>query len=115
MSELKQSRTVSPNAEANMGQSSTYADRDAERAYRRKVDLWSNLANAKTDGLDEDLHFQGNDYSLLILVFYIPFGLFDLPWNLLIKRYSGRIMLSSSKSILDNSPEEVANLSAMIL
>ncbi|RMZ40743.1 allantoate permease [Aspergillus flavus] len=73
MSELKQSRTVSPNAEANMGQSSTYADRDAERAYRRKVDLWvlpmlclmyffdcmdrSNLANAKTDGLDEDLHF----------------------------------------------------------
>ncbi|KAE8326659.1 MFS general substrate transporter [Aspergillus sergii] len=93
-----------------MGPSSTYADPDAERAYRRKVDLWvlpmlclmyffdcmdrSNLANAKTDGLDADLHFQGNDYSLLILLFYIPFGLFDLPWNLLIKRYSGRIMLS---------------------
>ncbi|KAJ5951683.1 uncharacterized protein N7479_010096 [Penicillium vulpinum] len=54
----------------------------------------SNLANAKTDGLDEDLHLKGNDYSLLILLFYIPFGLFDLPWNLFIKRFSGRIMLS---------------------
>ncbi|KAE8400760.1 major facilitator superfamily domain-containing protein [Aspergillus pseudonomiae] len=93
---------TSPSAEANLGQNSTSVDADAERAYRRKVDLWvlpmlclSNLANAKTDGLDDDLHFQGNDYSLLILLFYIPFGLFDLPWNLLIKRYSGRIMLSS--------------------
>ncbi|KAJ5246306.1 allantoate permease [Penicillium chermesinum] len=49
-----------------------------------------NLANAKTDGLDDDLNFKGNDYSLLILLFYIPFGLCDLPWNLLIRRYSGR-------------------------
>ncbi|CRG87926.1 putative transporter C1039,04 [Talaromyces islandicus] len=84
-----------------MGQSSIYAAHKAERTYCRKVDFWvlpilclSNLANAKTDGLDEDLHFQGNEYSFLILLFYIPFGLFNLPWNLLIKRYSGRIMLS---------------------
>lgn len=59
----------------------------------------SNLANAKTDGLEKDLHLKGNDYSLLILLFYIPFGLFDLPWNLLIKRFSGRIMLSISETL----------------
>lgn len=59
----------------------------------------SNLANAKTDGLEKDLHLKGNDYSILILLFYIPFGLFDLPWNLLIKRFSGRIMLSISETL----------------
>ncbi|KAJ5298601.1 uncharacterized protein N7443_006721 [Penicillium atrosanguineum] len=97
-------------AEASTGDNVVYSDPEAEKQYRRKVDLYvlpllcliyffdcmdrSNLANAKTDGLDEDLHFQGNDYSFLVLLFYIPFGLFDLPWNLLIKRYSGRLMLS---------------------
>ncbi|KAE8381801.1 major facilitator superfamily domain-containing protein [Aspergillus bertholletiae] len=66
--QLKQFTMISPNIEENIGQ--------------------SNLVNAKTDGLDDDLNFQGNDYSLLILLFYIPFGLFDHLWNLLIKRYS---------------------------
>lgn len=53
----------------------------------------SNLGNAETDGLSEDLHFVGQEYSLLVLLFYIPNGLCDLPLNLLTKRYSGKIML----------------------
>ena len=53
----------------------------------------SNLANAKTDGIDIDLHFTGHEYSLLILLFYVPFGLCDLPLNLLTKRLSGKIVL----------------------
>ncbi|KEQ66408.1 putative pantothenate transporter [Aureobasidium melanogenum CBS 110374] len=53
----------------------------------------SNLGNAKTDGIDVDLHFKGNQYSLLLLLFYIPNGLCDLPLNMLTKRFSGRIML----------------------
>ncbi|PWY76081.1 MFS general substrate transporter [Aspergillus sclerotioniger CBS 115572] len=82
-------------------ESSIYIDHDAERSYVRKVDFCvlpllclSNLANAKTDGLDEDIHLKGNDYSLMVLLFYIPFGLCDLPWNLLLKRYGGRLTLS---------------------
>jgi len=55
----------------------------------------SNLANAETDGLSKDLGFSKNGYSLLVLLFYIPFGLCDLPLNLLTKRFSGRIMLPS--------------------
>ncbi|KGO77104.1 Major facilitator superfamily domain, general substrate transporter [Penicillium italicum] len=111
MSELKQSEMAKvPDPEVNIAESTTYTDPEAERSYVRKIDFIvlpilclmyffdcmdrSNLANAKTDGLDEDLNLKGNDYSLLILLFYIPFGLFDLPWNLLIKRFSGRIMLS---------------------
>ena len=53
----------------------------------------SNLGNAKTDGIDTDLHFVGNEYSLLILLFYVPFGTLDLPLNLLTKRFSARLVL----------------------
>ncbi|KAF2806977.1 MFS general substrate transporter [Mytilinidion resinicola] len=53
----------------------------------------SNLGNAKTDGMDKDLHFIGEEYSLLILLFYIPNGLCDLPLNMLTKKWSGKIML----------------------
>ncbi|KAF9895266.1 hypothetical protein FE257_000168 [Aspergillus nanangensis] len=99
-----------PEADAKVGESTDYVDVEGEKSFVRKVDFFvlpllclmyffdcmdrSNLANAKTDGLDEDLNLKGNEYSLLILLFYIPFGLCDLPWNLLIKRYSGRTMLS---------------------
>jgi sugar phosphate permease len=53
----------------------------------------SNLGNAKTDGIDEDLNFKGNEYSLLILLFYIPFGTLDLPLNLLTKRFTAKWVL----------------------
>lgn len=43
--------------------------------------------------MSKDLGFVGEQYSLLILLFYIPNGLCDLPLNLLTKRFSGRIIL----------------------
>lgn len=86
-----------------------YIDHVAQKSYVRKMDCFllpflslmyffnsvdrSNLGNAKTDGLDKDLHFTGNEYSLLLLLFYIPNGLCDLPLNMLTKRFSGKIML----------------------
>ncbi|RFU26381.1 hypothetical protein B7463_g9957, partial [Scytalidium lignicola] len=91
------------------GQVITGIDKKAERSFVRKLDFYllpflslmyffnsvdrSNLGNAKTDGIDIDLHFTGNEYSLLILLFYVPFGLCDLPLNLLTKLWSGKIML----------------------
>ncbi|KAG9188125.1 hypothetical protein G6011_02048 [Alternaria panax] len=81
-------------------------DKKAESDYVRKLDFYlllflsvivdrSNLGNAKTDGMDKDLDFTGGQYSLLILLFYIPNGLCDLPLNLLTKKWSGRVMLPS--------------------
>ncbi|KAM0283927.1 hypothetical protein ACHAO9_009453 [Fusarium lateritium] len=80
-----------------------------EKSYLRKMDAWllsylsimyffnavdrSNLGNAETDGLSKDLKFRGEEFSLLILLFYVPNGLCDLPLNLLLKKFSGRIML----------------------
>lgn len=58
-----------------------------------KIHTQSNLGNAETDGMSKDLNFVGQQFSLLILLFYIPNGLCDLPLNLLTKRFSGKIML----------------------
>ncbi|KAI9923943.1 hypothetical protein ASPWEDRAFT_50323 [Aspergillus wentii DTO 134E9] len=55
----------------------------------------SNLGNAKTDGLDDDLNLRGNQYSIILALFNVTFCLFDLPSNLLLKKYSGKIMLPS--------------------
>ncbi|KAJ4313141.1 hypothetical protein N0V84_009566 [Fusarium piperis] len=52
-----------------------------------------NLGNVETDGMSKDLGFVGEQFSLLILLFYVPNGLCDLPLNLLTKRFSGRVML----------------------
>ncbi|KAH8203550.1 hypothetical protein TruAng_002298 [Truncatella angustata] len=84
-------------------------DKQTERSYVKKLDYYllpflslmyffnsvdrSNLGNAQTDGLGADLGFVGNQYSLLILLFYIPNGLCDLPLNMLTKKFSGRVML----------------------
>lgn len=43
--------------------------------------------------MSKDLGFVGEQFSLLILLFYVPNGLCDLPLNLLTKRFSGRVML----------------------
>ncbi|KAK7739727.1 hypothetical protein SLS53_005697 [Cytospora paraplurivora] len=84
-------------------------DQVAERKYVRKLDLWllpflslmyffnsidrSNLGNAETNGLGNDLHFVGQEYSLLVLLFCIPNGLCDLPLNMLTKHFSAKVML----------------------
>ncbi|KAL4915022.1 major facilitator superfamily domain-containing protein [Aspergillus aurantiobrunneus] len=100
MGDIEKSSAGIPASKA--GETRVYVDTDAEKRFgmsllsltELQLTEQSNLANAKTDGLDEDINLQGNEYSLLVLLFYIPFGLFDLPWNLLIKRYSARTMLS---------------------
>lgn len=53
----------------------------------------SNLGNAKTDGLEEDLHMKGNEYSITLVLFYVTFCLLDVPANMLLKKFSGKIML----------------------
>ncbi|KAH7020698.1 major facilitator superfamily domain-containing protein [Microdochium trichocladiopsis] len=82
---------------------------EIKRSYVRKMDLWllpfltimyffnaidrTNLGNAQTDRMGTALGFMGEQYSILILFFYIPNGLFDLPLNLLTKRFLARVML----------------------
>ncbi|KAK7224325.1 hypothetical protein V2G26_012328 [Clonostachys chloroleuca] len=96
-------------ADQQSGGTQLEIDTAVERSYVRKMDKMllpfmsimyffnavdrSNLGNAETDGMSKDLGFVGEQYSLLILLFYVPNGLCDLPLNLLTKRFSGRVML----------------------
>lgn len=48
----------------------------------------ANLGNAKTDGLEKDLGLVGNQFSLLLVLFYVPYAVFNIPWSILAKKYN---------------------------
>ncbi|KAJ7706216.1 MFS general substrate transporter [Mycena rosella] len=52
-----------------------------------------NVGNAKTAGWDKDIHLEGNQYYLLVMVFYVPFCLFGTPISLFVKRFSAARVL----------------------
>ena len=56
----------------------------------------SNLGNAYTDGLERDLHLVGNQYNILLSVFYAPFVLTGPAMNLLTKKYGAKYVLPSA-------------------
>ncbi|KAF9457066.1 MFS general substrate transporter [Collybia nuda] len=80
-----------------------------ERRLRRKFDFFilppltfmylcnaldkGNVGNAKTDGWDKDINLTGNQYYILVMIFYVPFCLFGTPISLLVKRYSAARIL----------------------
>ena len=82
----------------------------AERKLLRKVDfrvvpvLWflfmltfldrTNIGNAKIQGMTEDLHMKGNDYNIALFIFFIPYILFEVPCNIIIKRVRPSTWLS---------------------
>ncbi|RAO65926.1 uncharacterized protein BHQ10_001938 [Talaromyces amestolkiae] len=81
-----------------------YVDPKIERSLVRKFDLFilpmcalvyyshtldrANLGNAKTMGLETDLGLVDNEYSLVLILFYIPYGLCNIPAALLAKRFN---------------------------
>lgn len=46
-----------------------------------------NLGNAKTNGFEKDLGFTGNQYNIILSVFYIPYVLCAPPVGMLGKKY----------------------------
>ena len=85
-------------------------DPEAERKLRRKCDrhiipilciLFSlsfidriNIGNAKIQGLEEDLGMSGNDYNIALFVFFVPYILFEVPSNMILKRLAPSTWLS---------------------
>lgn len=55
----------------------------------------ANLGNAKTDTLEKDLGLVGNQFSLLLILFYIPYALMNVPFTLLSKRFNAAIVIPS--------------------
>ena len=86
-------------------------DRAAEKRLVRKCDLYVipvlsllyslafidriNIGNARLQGLEKDLKMKGQDYNVALFVFFIPYILFEVPSNLLIRKIAPSTWLSS--------------------
>lgn len=85
-------------------------DRAAEKRLIRKCDLYVlpvlsllytlafmdriNIGNARLQGLEKDLNMKGQDYNVALFVFFIPYILFEVPSNLLIRKIAPSTWLS---------------------
>lgn len=45
-----------------------------------------NIGNARLQGLEEDLNMKGRDYNIALFIFFIPYILFEVPCNLILKK-----------------------------
>lgn len=95
-------------SEDNSGE---HLDRLAENKLRRKCDLHVlptisllyllafidrvNIGNARIQGLEEDLNMKGHDYNVALFVFFIPYILFEVPSNILLRKVAPSTWLSS--------------------
>lgn len=53
----------------------------------------ANLGNAKTAGLEKDLGMVGNQYSLVLVAFYITYSVMTIPWTIAAKRFSPAVVM----------------------
>ncbi|KKY28234.1 putative mfs transporter [Diplodia seriata] len=52
-----------------------------------------NLGNAKTDGMEDDLHFKPHQYNLILSIFFVPYVLFAPPVAFLGKKFGpGKVL-----------------------
>ncbi|RMZ82981.1 hypothetical protein DV737_g1792, partial [Chaetothyriales sp. CBS 132003] len=54
----------------------------------------TNVANAAIFGLQEDLGLVGNQYNTALTVFFVPYILFEIPSNIVLKRLKPHVWLS---------------------
>lgn len=56
-----------------------------------------NIGNARLFGLEADTGLTGNQYNIALLLFFVPYILFEVPSNLILKRMKPRIWLPSTR------------------
>ena len=54
-----------------------------------------NIGNARIQGLEKDLKMKGHDYNIALFVFFIPYILFEVPSNILLRKIAPSTWLSS--------------------
>ena len=111
MDESKDDKTGSPpfsehSLEANLDEERNGIN---ERALTRKLDVTllpavtilylmsfldrSNVANAKVEGLATDLNISDGDYLSGLTLFFVGYVLFEVPWNIVLKRTTPKLWL----------------------
>ena len=46
-----------------------------------------NIANANVFGLSKELKLEGNEYNTALVIFFVPYVLFEIPSNILLKKF----------------------------
>ncbi|KAF2993364.1 hypothetical protein E8E14_000085 [Neopestalotiopsis sp. 37M] len=54
----------------------------------------TNIGNARIQGMSKDLHMSGHDYNIALFIFFIPYILFEIPSNIIVKRTAPSTWLS---------------------
>ena len=58
------------------------------------MDVSVNIANANVFYLSEDLELTGDRYNVALVIFFVPYILFEIPSNVILKKLKPRIWLS---------------------
>ena len=53
-----------------------------------------NIGNAKIEGLQADLNMTGTEYNIALFIFFIPYILFEIPSNIVIRKLAPSTWLS---------------------
>ncbi|KAH0425020.1 major facilitator superfamily transporter [Colletotrichum camelliae] len=53
-----------------------------------------NIGNAKIEGMDTDLGLTGNQYNIASTIFFVPYIIFEIPSNIVLKKVRPSIWLS---------------------
>ena len=80
-----------------------------EKKLVRKIDLYllptiwlmyllsymdrTNIGNAKVAGMDTDLNLDSNQYSVILIVFFVTYVVFEVPSNMLLTRSRPSVFL----------------------
>lgn len=54
----------------------------------------TNVANAAIFGLQKDLGLSGTQYSTALTIFFVPYVVFEIPSNIILKRLKPHVWLS---------------------
>ncbi|KAF2794509.1 putative allantoate permease [Melanomma pulvis-pyrius CBS 109.77] len=54
-----------------------------------------NISNALTMGLQKDLHLTGSQPNIALTIFFVPYVLFEIPSNMLMKKLTPHVWLST--------------------
>ncbi|KAI0926061.1 hypothetical protein AcV5_008625 [Taiwanofungus camphoratus] len=52
-----------------------------------------NISNAAVFGMKRDLHLKGTEYNTALVIFFVPFIIFEIPSNMLLKHFKPHVWL----------------------
>ena len=58
----------------------------------------TNIANAAVFGLQKDLGLKSNEYNTALTIFFVPYVLFEIPSNIILKRLKPHVWCMMSHS-----------------